>query len=64
MRQALGLGGRAEREADVDHVGRLRAGVVLVGADRLELVGRAGVGVQLVDVRNGYFALKPSITPP
>ena len=41
---------RAEGEADVDHVGRLRALVVLVGLDGLELVARAGVRVQLVDL--------------
>ncbi len=38
LQQAIGLGRRAEGEADVDHVGRLRALVVLVGLDRLDLV--------------------------
>ena len=47
--QAFGLGGRAEGETDVDDVGRLRALVVLVRLDRLDLVGRAGIRVQLVD---------------
>jgi myo-inositol 2-dehydrogenase / D-chiro-inositol 1-dehydrogenase len=47
--EAFGLGLRAEGEADVDHVGRLRALVVLVGADRLKLVRRAGVRIELVD---------------
>ena len=47
--QAVGLGLRAEREADVDDVRRLRARVVLVGLDRLDLVAGAAVGVELVD---------------
>ena len=47
--QAVGLGGGAERQADVDHVGRLRALVVLVGLDRLDFVARTAVGVELVD---------------
>ena len=47
--QAFLLGERSVGETDVDHVGRLRAGVALVGADRLHLVGGAGVGVELVD---------------
>jgi hypothetical protein len=47
--QAFGLGGRAEGEADVDHVRSLRALVVLVGLDGFDFVARAGVGVEFVD---------------
>jgi hypothetical protein len=47
--QAVGLGGRAEGQADVDDVGRLRALVVLVGLDGLDLVAGAGIGVEFVD---------------
>ena len=47
--QLVGLGRVAEGDADVDDVRRLRAGVVLVGLDRLDLVAGAGVGVELVD---------------
>ena len=43
MEQAFGLGRGAEGEADVDHVRRLRALVVLVRLDRLDLVAGAGV---------------------
>src|ERR1700734_2084497 len=38
-----------KREADVDHVGRLRAFVVLVGLDRLDFIARSAVGIQFVD---------------
>ncbi|MPM10105.1 hypothetical protein SDC9_56429 [bioreactor metagenome] len=56
--QPFFLGLRAEAQTDVDHVGGLRAGVALVGADRLELVGRARVGVQLVHLDIGILGLE------
>ncbi len=58
LHQPLLLGGRPEGEAHVDHVGRLRTLVVLVGADRLELVGGAGVGIELVDL-DAVLGLEP-----
>ena len=48
--QALVLGGRAIANADVDDIRSLRALAVLVGADGLDLIGRAGVRVELVDL--------------
>ena len=50
LQQPVLLGRRPEGQADVDHVRRLRAGVALVGLDRLDLVARAGVGIELVDL--------------
>ncbi len=47
--QAVGLGGRAEGEADVDDVRSLRAGVALVGLDGFDFVARTGIRVQFVD---------------
>ena len=44
------LGLRPKAKPTSMHVGRLRARVVLVGLDRLDLVAGAAVGVELVDV--------------
>jgi hypothetical protein len=46
--EAVGLRRGTEGQTDVDDVGRLRAGVALVGLDRLDFVAGAGVGVQFI----------------
>jgi hypothetical protein len=47
--EAVGLGRGTERQTDVDDVGRLRSLIGLVGLDRLDLVARTAVRIELVD---------------
>ena len=58
LEQAFILGLRAEGEADIEHVGGLRAGIADIGADGFELVGRAGIGIEFVDGDVGILGLE------
>ncbi|MCY1232203.1 hypothetical protein D9M72_446800 [compost metagenome] len=58
MQEALLRGGRRKGQAEIDDVGCLRAGIALVRPDCFQLIGRTGIGVQLVDLDARIFRLE------